>query len=180
MPTLRTMLALALASGAPMALAQATVGNDAYAPDAPMLQQQQQQPALKPPVFQGKPPVFVPPPGSAWQPAPAPSQPLFGRSLPKPAPDPFNAPKLAMQPRAFPGDTMVGAMTPGIFPEVSIDGQPMRFTASATIRNQSNMVAMPATLMGSTWPVRYTLDQAGQVKSVWILTDTELEAERRR
>lgn len=118
-------------------------------------------------------------------PMPTPEQPsawqrLFRRDLPAPAPNPFGLPATQAAPRAFPQASRLGSMTPGVFPLVSINGTSMRFAAGALIRGQSNMLVSPGTLSGSTWPVRYLLDPAGNVAQAWILTDAELAAEARR
>lgn len=117
-----------------------------------------------------------------WQTTAPPStlQRLFRPDLPRPAPNPFGVPTMASAPRAFPEQSKLGSMTPGVFPLVSINGKAMRFGAGALIRNQSNMVVLPATLSGATWPVRYTIDSAGDIGQAWILTDAELTAEARR
>lgn len=117
-----------------------------------------------------------------WQTTAPPSalQRLFRPDLPKPAPNPFGVPTMASAPRVFPEQSKLGSMTPGVFPLVSIDGKAMRFGAGALIRNQSNMLVLPATLSGATWPVRYTIDSAGNIGQAWILTDAELAAEARR
>ena len=121
-------------------------------------------------------------PGQAdWQTPAPPSvlQRLFRRDLPQPAPNPFGVPTMATAPRVFPEQSKLGSMTPGVFPLVAIDGKAMRFGAGALIRNQSNMLVLPATLSGATWPVRYTIDSGGNIGQAWILTDAELAAEAR-
>ena len=104
----------------------------------------------------------------------------FRSDLPQPAPNPFGVPVAAGVARSFPEKSLLGSMTPGIFPQVSINGTPMRFAAGALIRNQLNLVVSPATLAGAAWPVRYVLDPAGQIVLAWILTDAELAAEANR
>lgn len=104
----------------------------------------------------------------------------FRSDLPQPAPNPFGLPPAGGPLRAFPERSLLGSMTPGVFPLVSINGTDMRFAAGAVIRNQSNLVVLPATLSGSTWPVRYVLDPAGHIAQAWILTDAELDAEAKR
>ncbi|MFT3802540.1 MAG: hypothetical protein QM766_15140 [Burkholderiaceae bacterium] len=81
--------------------------------------------------------------------------------------------------RAIPGDARLGRLAIGVFPEATIDGKPVRFTAGARIHDRENRIAMPA---GLTEPVDvlYRLDQAGQVTAAWILTTDELAAARRR
>lgn len=75
--------------------------------------------------------------------------------------------------RPFPADIKRGRMTPGYYPDLTMDGKPRKLSPAARIFNQDNMIDMPASLRGSGILVYYTEDANGDVKEVWILTDEE-------
>lgn len=75
--------------------------------------------------------------------------------------------------RTFPANAQRGKMTPGYFPEVSIDGGTRRLSPAARIFNQDNLIEMPAALRGSDIVVNYTLDGEGRIDRIWILTAEE-------
>ena len=76
--------------------------------------------------------------------------------------------------RAFPEGTKKGEMEPlqGMM-EVVIGGKPYSRSPGMQIRNQQNLIIMPASIQ-STVPVRYQLDATGAVFRVWVLTRTEI------
>ncbi|MBK8524199.1 MAG: hypothetical protein IPL58_08755 [Betaproteobacteria bacterium] len=78
--------------------------------------------------------------------------------------------------RAFPEGTKKGEMEPlqGMM-EVVIGGKAFARAPGLQIRNQQNLIVMPATIQG-TVPVRYQLDSSGAVLRVWLLTRTEIAA----
>jgi len=67
-------------------------------------------------------------------------------------------------------------MSPGTYPEITIDGKTRRLSAGARIWNRNNMIEMPAYLRGSELPVNYTENAQGDIDRVWILTEKEAEA----
>jgi hypothetical protein len=75
--------------------------------------------------------------------------------------------------RPFPANTLRGKMTPGYFPDVTIDGKARQLSPAARIFNQDNMIEMPATLRGSNIVVNYTVDAMGNIDRIWILTGDE-------
>lgn len=75
--------------------------------------------------------------------------------------------------RPFPPDTLRGKMTPGYYPELLIDGKPRRLAAGARIFNEDNMITVPASLRGSDIVVNYTVNGAGEIERIWILSETE-------
>jgi hypothetical protein len=75
--------------------------------------------------------------------------------------------------RPFPANALRGKMTPGYFPDISIDGKARRLSPSARIFNQDNTIDMPSSLRGSDIVVNYTLDAMGDIDRVWILTRDE-------
>ena len=58
---------------------------------------------------------------------------------------------------------------------VEIDGRPMRLSAGAQIRNRDNLIIMPVSVRPGA-RVKYTLDGAGQIHRVWVLTAEEAAA----
>lgn len=79
--------------------------------------------------------------------------------------------------RPFPADIKRGRMTPGYYPDLTIDGKPRKLSPAARIFNQDNTIEMPASLRGSGMLVYYTEDANGDIKEVWILTDEEAAQE---
>ena len=61
-------------------------------------------------------------------------------------------------------------------PEALLNGKAVRLAPGARIRNASNMIQLSGTLMGQTLAINYTLDAAGELRDVWILTAAELAA----
>ena len=55
---------------------------------------------------------------------------------------------------------------------VEIDGQPLRLSAGAQIRSRGNLFIVPMSLPPGA-PVKYTLDDSGQIHRLWILTPEE-------
>jgi hypothetical protein len=75
--------------------------------------------------------------------------------------------------RPFPPETLRGKMTPGYYPELQIDGKPRRLAAGARIFNEDNLITVPAALRGSDIVVNYTVNGAGEIERVWILSAPE-------
>ena len=71
-------------------------------------------------------------------------------------------------PRYIPADAPRGKFTPAQFPEVYINGKPMRLAPGARILNANNLTVTPNQVAADT-PVRYKLDAQGRVLTVWIL-----------
>ena len=76
--------------------------------------------------------------------------------------------------RQFTATTLRGAITFGDFPQITLNGTPVRLSPGARVRNQANLIVNPVTLTGSQVLANYTLDLgATQVRDVWILTPQE-------
>ena len=58
---------------------------------------------------------------------------------------------------------------------VEVDGQQMRLSAGAQIRSRDNLFIVPMSLPHGAL-VKYTLDGAGQIHRVWVLTPEEAAA----
>ena len=76
-------------------------------------------------------------------------------------------------PREFPPNARRGKMTPGYFPDITIDGKPRRLAPAARIVNQDNLAELPATLRGTNIVVNYTVNADGDIDRVWLLTAEE-------
>ena len=63
---------------------------------------------------------------------------------------------------------MIGTMTAGTLPSVTIDGKAMRMAPGARIMNAGNTSITPNQLPANS-RVRYKLDASGQVSQVWLL-----------
>ena len=67
-----------------------------------------------------------------------------------------------------PDGSMIGVMTTGQLPEVSIDGKALRLAPGARIYNASNLTITPSQVPANS-RVRYKLDATGAVSQVWLL-----------
>jgi hypothetical protein len=75
--------------------------------------------------------------------------------------------------RTFPQNSLRGRIAFGEPPEVMLNDQPARLSPGARVRTENNMLALSGTLTGRRVDVNYTLDNAGQVRDVWVLRDEE-------
>jgi hypothetical protein len=75
--------------------------------------------------------------------------------------------------RNFPANALRGTVTFGEVPDVVLNASPARLGAGVRIRDQGNLQPRPATLVGQTAVVNYTLDTQGLIKDVWILRPEE-------
>lgn len=82
-------------------------------------------------------------------------------------------PCVAQVQRNFPPNALRGELTVGEIPQVSVNGVAGLLSPGARIRGQNNMLQMSGSLVGAKLLVHYTLDAAGQVRDVWILTAAE-------
>lgn len=62
---------------------------------------------------------------------------------------------------------------------VEVDGQRMRLSAGAQIRSRDNLFIVPMSLPRGAL-VKYTLEGAGQIRRVWVLTPEEAAASDRK
>jgi len=75
--------------------------------------------------------------------------------------------------REAPKDVVLGQMTVGSPPEISMDGKPDRLSPGYRIRDLNNMLVLSASIAGKTLPVVYRRDAAGLVHEAWILSAAE-------
>ena len=81
-------------------------------------------------------------------------------------------PVAAAQVRPLPDEAKRGNIVHIQDTMVQVDGQPMRLSAGAQIRNRDNLIIMPMSLPPGAL-VKYTLDRSGQIHRVWLLTPEE-------
>ncbi|MCZ2413577.1 MAG: hypothetical protein LC136_04870 [Burkholderiales bacterium] len=91
----------------------------------------------------------------------------------------WSLPAPAQGTRSFPEAARPGRFAMRIFPEATLDGEPVRLGAGARIFDQRNMIVMPASLSGS-FDALVERDPAGNVSRVWLLTPEELLAAQAR
>ena len=76
--------------------------------------------------------------------------------------------------RLFQANALRGELVVTTPPEALLNGKPVRLSPGARIRNTLNMVQLSGALLGQTLAVNYTIDGAGELRDVWILTEAEL------
>jgi hypothetical protein len=76
--------------------------------------------------------------------------------------------------RVFQANALRGELVVTQPPEAMLNGKPMRLAPGARIRNPSNMIQLSGSLLGQKLAVNYTLDPAGELRDVWILSEAEL------
>jgi len=76
--------------------------------------------------------------------------------------------------RVFQASALRGELVITQPPEALLNGKPVRMAPGVRIRNPMNMIQLSGSLLGQKLAVHYTLDPAGELRDVWILTDAEL------
>jgi hypothetical protein len=56
---------------------------------------------------------------------------------------------------------------------VILDGNPMRLAPGSTVRDQNNLIIVPAAMPRQGAWVDYIVDSDGQISRVWLLTPEE-------
>lgn len=83
------------------------------------------------------------------------------------------APASTLAQRNFPQQALRGELLILQPPEALLNGQPVRLAPGARIRGQDNMLLMSGALVDQKLAVHYTLDYAGLVFDIWMLTPAE-------
>jgi hypothetical protein len=86
----------------------------------------------------------------------------------------FGATLSAQAQRVFQANALRGELVITQPPEALLNGKPARLAPGARIRNQLNMVQLSGSLLGQKLAVNYTVDGAGDLRDVWILSADEL------
>jgi hypothetical protein len=76
--------------------------------------------------------------------------------------------------RLFQQDALRGELIVTQPADALLNGKPVRLAPGARIRNPSNMIQLSGSLLGQHLVVNYTLDAAGELRDVWILSADEL------
>ncbi|MES2959192.1 MAG: hypothetical protein V4792_13465 [Pseudomonadota bacterium] len=76
--------------------------------------------------------------------------------------------------RVFQANALRGELVLTQPPEALLNGKPIRLAPGARIRNPLNMIQVSGSLLGQKLAVNYTLDGAGELRDVWVLTEAEL------
>lgn len=77
--------------------------------------------------------------------------------------------------RPFPGDGLIGVLSPSTNPVIVINGLVRQLSAGAQIRNENNMIVQPMALSGPDVRIIYQQNQQGQITRIWILNTTEAQ-----
>ncbi len=83
------------------------------------------------------------------------------------------APASAQFARNFPASALRGEMTVLQPPEVLLNGRSARLAPGSRIRDENNLLVMSGALAQRKAVVHYTLDNAGLLLDVWLLTPAE-------
>jgi len=83
-------------------------------------------------------------------------------------------PLAAQAQRTFTAKALRGELVFGAPPEVKLNGKPARLAPGARIRDENNMLHLPATLAGKKFVVNYTTEFEGMLLDVWILSRSEM------
>ena len=76
--------------------------------------------------------------------------------------------------RVFQQDALRGELVVTQPPEALLNGRPVRLAPGVRIRGASNTIQLSGALLGQKLLVNYTLDPAGDLRDVWVLTEAEL------
>lgn len=82
------------------------------------------------------------------------------------------------QMRQFPANAQAAQLEITAPPVVLLNGQAARLSPGSRIRNASNLIVTPATLIGQRHWVRVVRDPQGLLHDLWILSAAEVEAQR--
>jgi len=74
------------------------------------------------------------------------------------------------QTRPIPQDARRGYLRHVHEMAVAVDGNPMRLAPGATIRDQKNLIVVPAAMPRAGAWADYIVDRNGQISRVWLLT----------
>ncbi len=83
-------------------------------------------------------------------------------------------PAAAQMQRNFPANALRGELVVLQPPEARLNGRPARLAPGARIRGDNNLFVVSGALMDQRLVVHYTLDMAGQLHEIWVLTPAEL------
>ncbi|WP_338845774.1 hypothetical protein V8J88_18860 [Massilia sp. W12] len=76
--------------------------------------------------------------------------------------------------REFPPESKRGVMTPGVYPEIVLNGKVRLLAVNIQIRNADNLLETFNTLLPGSYYVNYLENEAGEIQRIWILTKDEV------
>jgi hypothetical protein len=80
----------------------------------------------------------------------------------------------AAQTRSFPPNALRGTLVVADDGQILLNGRVGSLSPGSRLRNEQNMIVLPASVIGSKRLVHYTLDIGnGQVRDVWLLRPEE-------
>ncbi|MDP1650767.1 MAG: hypothetical protein Q8M01_21570 [Rubrivivax sp.] len=83
-------------------------------------------------------------------------------------------PAVAQMQRNFPANALRGELVVLQPPEARLNGRPARLAPGARIRADNNLFVVSGALIEQRLVVHYTVDMAGQLQDVWVLTPAEI------
>jgi hypothetical protein len=86
----------------------------------------------------------------------------------------LSLPLAAQAQRTFTAKALRGEVVFGTPPEITLNVKPARLAPGARIRDENNMLHLPATLAGKKFVVNYTTELEGLLLDVWILSRSEM------
>lgn len=84
-------------------------------------------------------------------------------------------PAAAQMQRNFTAKALRGEVVFGTPPEITLNGNPARLAPGARIRDENNLVQLPAAMAGRKVVVNYTTEFEGMLLDVWVLTRAEMD-----
>jgi hypothetical protein len=94
----------------------------------------------------------------------------------------FSAAHAQTQPprrEAIPAVALVGVASPAVAPGVQINGKAARLAPGGRIIGANNMLVLPSALPANS-PVAVTLENNGDIKTMWVLTVEEQKVKRNK
>jgi hypothetical protein len=82
--------------------------------------------------------------------------------------------------RPIPDAARLATLKLGVFPDAELNGKVVKLGPGTRIYNQDNIIVIPSTLKGVSLVVAYVTGSLGEVVSVWILKDVEIQQIRAR
>ena len=79
------------------------------------------------------------------------------------------------QARSFPEHVRQGAFSPSAYPAIIINGIQRDVSANLQIRNDQDLIIMPASLSGPDVNILYRENSQKQIERIWILTAEEAQ-----
>ena len=83
-------------------------------------------------------------------------------------------PAAAQTQRNFPATALRGELVVLQPPQAQLNGRPARLAPGARIRGDNNLLVVSGAIANQRLLVHYTLDTAGQLHEIWVLTAAEI------